>query len=692
MPLTVRPARVPYLAHSHCVEARLLSALDVALTIAGADRCGVLWRDRLGAGHTASVGSGEALELAATLLDATDEPADDLDGAWIMPLLDARGERFGVLVLDVPADEARARAVQAAAEHIALLLDSSRHDADRTAAYEALIEVSSQIHAQELNTDEILALIVRQARQLMEVDVTWLALIDEHEQRVVVKVASGATTDDFVRMWVQVGKGVGGLAVRDRRPVVVRDHRTYEHPTTELVTRTLAAEGVVSLLAVPMIFDARPVGALYGGSRTPTDFTETAVSVFTALAGQAAVSIANSRLYRDLASKKDTLERTFALHEMLNQAALGGGGMDSIGRQLAGIVGCDVVVVRAGGTPRARSYSSDPEHADPVDLPAGAGDPTAQDARSVPIVAGEEELGTIRACEGGELTDLQRSALQQGATVMALEMMKERAALEAEWRLRGELLEEILQADGSWSDGLLLRSERLGVDLDEERCLVVIEPFESHEARDLQFVVRATFHRDLGDGTALLATRGERVLVALAQAPEAAAAAVRLLVEKAEKSGVPAVAGLSTLRRNLAVALREAGAAVGLARKAGAGRIVTHESLGSLRFLLDAPDTGQMVEMVRDLLGPVAAHDRKRGGGGILETLRAYLAVGGNRSAVADQCHIHVSTVKYRMRKASELLDMPLSDARARFELTLAFDVLDVLAMLGIDAFGIAST
>jgi DNA-binding PucR family transcriptional regulator len=99
-----------------------------------------------------------------------------------------------------------------------------------------------------------------------------------------------------------------------------------------------------------------------------------------------------------------------------------------------------------------------------------------------------------------------------------------------------------------------------------------------------------------------------------------------------------------------------------------------------------------MVEMVRDLLGPVAAHDRKRGGGGILETLRAYLAVGGNRSAVADQCHIHVSTVKYRMRKASELLDMPLSDARARFELTLAFDVLDVLAMLGIDAFGIAST
>jgi GAF domain-containing protein len=668
------------------VELWLESALDVGLRAAGARGCAVIWRDGTGDTHVAEVGSCERLEphLTPAAIDAS-ASANGLDGAWTTSLVDAAGERFGLLAVENP-DPARAGALSAAAHHIGVLLASSLVDLERTAAYEALIEVSSQIHAQELDSDEILGLIVRQARRLMGVDVTWLALIDEERDRVVVKVASGATTEDFVRMWVQVGKGVGGLAVRDRRPVVVRDHRTYDHPTTELVRRTLAAEGVVSLLAAPMIFGGQPVGALYGGSRTPTEFSETAVSVFTALAGQAAVSIANSRLYRDLASKNDVLERTFAIHETLNRAALAGGGMDSIARQLALLLGRDIIVTRSGGTPRARGYSCDHRARDPFELSIDDADLALAAERSFPIVAGEEQLGTICVPGGGEITDLQRNALQQAATVMALEMMKERSALEAEWRLRGELLEEILQADGAWSEGLMLRSERFGVDLEAERCLAVIEPLKPRDVRDLEFVVRVAFHRDLGDGTALLATRGERLLVALTQDAEPAAAAVRLLLQKAERSGIQAIAGLSTPRRNLAVALKEAHAAVGLAREAGPGGIVSHSSLGPLRFLLDAPNTDQMLAIVRDFLGPVAEHDRRRGGGELLETLRAYLALGGNRAAVANRCNIHVSTVKYRIRKAAELLGKSLSDPRNRFELSLAFEVLDVLRTLGVDA------
>jgi sugar diacid utilization regulator len=352
-------------------------------------------------------------------------------------------------------------------------------------------------------------------------------------------------------------------------------------------------------------------------------------------------------------------------------------------------VGCDIVVFRCAGSARARSYSCDDQAREPVELSIEDRDRPPAAERSFHIVAGDERLGMICVPGEGEISDLQRNALQQAATVMALEMMKERAALEAEWRLRGELLEEILQADGAWSDGLVLRSERFGVDLEAERCLAVIEPLEPRDVRELEFVVRVAFHRELADGTALLATRGERVLVALTQEAEATAAAARVLLQKAERSGIHAIAGLSTPRRNLAVALKEAHAAVGLAREAGPGGIVSHSSLGPLRFLLDAPDTEQMLAIVRDFLGPIAEHDRRRGAGELLETLRAYLALGGNRAAVADRCHIHVSTVKYRIRKAAELLGMSLSDPRNRFELSLAFEVLDVLRTLGVDALSV---
>jgi DNA-binding PucR family transcriptional regulator len=70
-----------------------------------------------------------------------------------------------------------------------------------------------------------------------------------------------------------------------------------------------------------------------------------------------------------------------------------------------------------------------------------------------------------------------------------------------------------------------------------------------------------------------------------------------------------------------------------------------------------------------------------------METLRAYLDLGGRRALVADRCHVHVSTVKYRVGRTAALLDCSLSNPRVRFELSLGFEVLDVLSRIGIDAF-----
>ena len=649
----------------------VLRSLSLARLALGARGCIVAWRDADGGVHDRSVGSGEALgpAVADHLAREDAHPLDVPAGVWWTPLEQADGGSFGLLVVE-PDGALREELAAEVASHVAQLIASSLAASELTAAYEALVEVSSQLHAEELNTDEILALIVRQARRLMDVDVTWLALLDDRQPRLVVKVASGAKTEDFVRMWVQVGIGVGGLAVSDRRPVIVRDHRVYDHPTTELIRRTLEAEGVVSLLAVPMIFNGVAVGALYGGSRTPTGFSSAAVSVFTALAGQAAVSIANSRLYRDLAGKKDTLERTFAIHERLTEAALAGNGVNGIGRSLEEILGRPVAVETLTQTDR----SAAPDQ-----------------AVRMPIVAGEEQLGWLAV--GGEdpLSDLDRNAMHQGTTVLALEMMKQRAALEAEWRLRGELLEEILQADGTWSEGLAVRSRHLGVDLDEPRCVAVFEPHDPAAVSGLQFAIRARLSRDLQSGSALMASRGERVIVALALAPEQAHETIAVLLDRANKSGSISSAGLSSPRRNLTIALKEATTALSVARKTTDASVVAHDTLGPLRFVLDAPDTAQMAELVRAHLGPIGAYDRSRGTGEILETLRAYLALGGNRAAVADRCHIHESTVKYRMRKAADLLGVTLSHPRVRFELTLAFEMLDVLSMLDVDAFAVPS-
>src|SRR6185437_9722797 len=117
----------------------------------------------------------------------------------------------------------------------------------------------------------------------------------------------------------------------------------------------------------------------------------------------------------------------------------------AIAGEVARLIERPVIVVREIGKSRAWRYDPSPERAATpacIDAPDHDGDDW------VAIRAGEEWLGTLGVLGDAPLDDFDRNALEQGATIMALEIVKERAAWEAEWRLRGELLEEILQTQG----------------------------------------------------------------------------------------------------------------------------------------------------------------------------------------------------------------------------------------------------
>ncbi|HEX4008841.1 MAG TPA: helix-turn-helix domain-containing protein [Solirubrobacteraceae bacterium] len=620
-----------------------------------------------------------------TWLRAGDAPASSwgwlVDGdAAIPPNVAALRDRQGRLLGGIAADPGEVPArLLALAPELADVLAAVLADQERFAAHDALIELSSQLHADELNTDEILRLIVERARKLIGVDVTWLGLIDP-QNRVAIQVAAGARSPEFVDMWIDVGHGIGGLAVKERRTVVVPDHRLYQPNSTDLVIQTLGAEGVVSVLCAPLLFDGGAIGALYGGSRELTSFSETTIAVFTALATQAAVSIVNSRLYGALAEKNVLLERTLSLHRRLNDAALAGADGHAIAGEVARLIERPVIVVRETAKPRAWRYEPSPEPgAVPPRVDACAGD---MFGGGVAIRAGEERLGTIGVLGDAPLSDFDRNALEQGATIMALEIVKERVAWEAEWRLRGELLEEILQERGEPGEGLQLRAAQFGVDLDACWTLAVLEPAAGATA-DLEPIVRTALHRGTGDGRVLVAKRGDRVLVALDAAGGSPAEIIEQVLAKAQRAGVPVIAGLSAARRELPIALNEAEAVLRLARENQRSGLVTFDALGPLRYFLNTPGTADMSAMVDNVLGELADYDRRRNGE-LVRTLRAYLRSGGHQPTAAAECHIHVSTLKYRLGRIAELLGRPVSDPRAQFELGLAFSTLDALGSLGL--------
>jgi DNA-binding PucR family transcriptional regulator len=78
-----------------------------------------------------------------------------------------------------------------------------------------------------------------------------------------------------------------------------------------------------------------------------------------------------------------------------------------------------------------------------------------------------------------------------------------------------------------------------------------------------------------------------------------------------------------------------------------------------------------MRRFVQDRLGPILAYD-SRHGGDLVPTLEAFLASGCRYQACADALAIHVTTLRYRLSRVSELFNVSLEDPDSRFGLDLA--------------------
>ena len=82
---------------------------------------------------------------------------------------------------------------------------------------------------------------------------------------------SGAQVHSLDGVLIQPTRGCGGLAAVDRKPVAATNYRESS-TITHHYDREVTAEGIVSLLAVPVVVDGRVRAILYGGHRVATQF------------------------------------------------------------------------------------------------------------------------------------------------------------------------------------------------------------------------------------------------------------------------------------------------------------------------------------------------------------------------------------------------------------------------------------
>ena len=184
-----------------------------------------------------------------------------------------------------------------------------------------LYEIGQEINAQ-VALEPTLHLIVERARDLLQADVSLLALREDGSDTFGIQAYRGTITEEIAGLRFKPGEGLGGRVVVTGTPVLVGEHRE-EFPESPFLAIVQNAE-LRSAVAVPLRARDMVIGVLYVHSRAPHKFRKDNQQLLSALADQAAIAIAKAKLYQDLQhSHQELLAAQTELVRKTRTAAMG---------------------------------------------------------------------------------------------------------------------------------------------------------------------------------------------------------------------------------------------------------------------------------------------------------------------------------------------------------------------------------
>jgi sugar diacid utilization regulator len=486
------------------------------------------------------------------------------------------------------------------------------------AAFEALLAAILRIQAAEQNATAFEDLVASEARVLVDADHCILIKAEE-------SVGSGDVLD-FVRAAL-TGFAAGLLGPGELCGIAVRGD-----------------DGLLCALCL--------------GRAAERPFSEAELALIQGFAVHAGLALNNAVIGAAAADRRLRLAHALEVERTLAEAFVETSGIDGVCEALGALLGFEV--------------SFEPGVGEEGRLDGGEG-PTL-----IPVVGATRQLGSLRA--GHRVSDLRDlAALRVGADLLALELELSYDEAEIREEAAAELFEFLVTAEPPFEALVETRASRLEFDLSGP--VAVFAFVDPEPARPTAAVARAM----------AAVVGGERGRVLVRRAADHVAVAVTISDDEGDRESAAKVAeelargcalGLSRAHPTLRQANEEALAGLRLAGAAPKrGAVIDAEALGPLRYVLDVEEVNSLIEATATQLEPLRRAE-ERGGAPLIETLGAYLEVGGYVGAAAERCEIHVSTLKYRIRRVREILDNDLEGEDA-YLLWLSFRLLRLLESLG---------
>ena len=611
----------------------------------------------------------------------------------------------------------------------------------------ALYQISRDISSR-LDLDSVLMAIVERACQLLGVDAAHLDLPDHETGEFYCAVSHGIETSEYRSYRTKESThGLIAKAICERKTVYTNNYlqnKSFSHPTDEDFLR----EGIREMMCAPLFIGDKLLGAIVVCNKDDRPFTDQQADLLSSLANYGAVAMENARLYEDerktvlklqelnalIDSQYTTLKKSVSIHDQLTRVALDGEGVEGIIGSLSRIVGNPVVVEdnqfnvlsAAPCKQRDRYEALDTDVIHHVSLRELTDKPEVREQITfaiqrrrptriprlltcnleaprilTPIVLGSDIVAYMWVLEiNRPVEELEFTAIEHGATVLALEMAKMKARAEAERRLRGDLVHDLLFSEGLNGEAMRQRAVCLGLDPSHMHRVAVVridgfsdfahdlksngENIVAIRTRLLEVVKRSVMRLA---PQSIVADRSDGVIAILGLGPSSSGATGSRVVQMANQireevrrqlAEISVSVGVGSLCSNineLKRSFEEANRSLDILERMNVRDSVTcFDDLGVYRVIFRAGDQDEHLRFAQDMIGKLMEYDKRRGTL-LVDTLEAYLNNSCHLKNTAEKMYVHLNTLRHRLEKIEEIAGVSLSDAETRLNLQLAIKI-----------------
>ncbi len=599
---------------------------------------------------------------------------------------------------------------------------------------DALMRFSKYLSTNTDDLEIVLEKILDELKSTIDVESCGVLLYD-HERKALVlqKPAFGVSNEQFTSYALSTdtdaenGIGVAVKVFLTGKPYIC-NMTDRDHVTNQKLARIYGAR---SSLSVPLVVDNRRTGVLHAINKKKGSFTTDDARLLELLAYQLAIVIENARLFKQLEKKNELLRHSMDVHNKLTRLVLRDKGFDEIIFTLAQLIGRDIIVqdqfFKILGSHLTgeeenlllleKSMSEDlwddqnfrkliqqvNNFKQAVLFPPFPEGGMTRARLIAPITLANNILGYVSILENDlqKLSEMEFLAIEHAVTVFTLNMMQSKIAYEAEERVSGDFLDDLLNGSYHSAKDMVQRASYLGCDLSDPYQVICVdiddfsmhfdkqkgnERFISQLKRRVFDIVRNFMEEKMPSS---LAGIKSDAIVVIAPYPKQKSfpslAEAAPLIKERVKQMVPeitvsiGIGKVSSSIDEIKTSYREARRAIFTARKFGkTDQVINYEALGAYKLLFSIRDDTDLKRFVDQTLGPILQHDRDKKNEVLIETIRQYILSNCNNQKAADNLFIHLNTLKYRLQKIQSIAGIDLNDPETRLNLQLALKALEI--------------